>query len=176
MGSWIERFPELFAPGHWAWGELDVEFTLERPPEHLVSNVHLIARCGGRVVVCANDLGWRFLPGGTREPDESVRATAARELREEAGASLQGDLTWIGAYRARHRRPQPYRPHLPHPIGYWLYATADVWVDGSPTNPVDGEQVTEVRLLPPVEAADYLAQFDSTSAELVRLAHAMGHV
>ena len=45
--------PELFAPAHWPWGELDVEFSLERPPEHLVSNVHLIARCGGRMVVCA---------------------------------------------------------------------------------------------------------------------------
>ena len=176
MRAWHERFPELFAPGHWAWGELDVSFSLERPPEHLVSNVHVIARCGGRVIVCANDLGWRFLPGGTREPDESIPATAERELREEAGASLRGDLSWIGAYRARHRRPQPYRPHLPHPVGYWLYAAADVAIDGSPTNPSDVEQVTEVRLLPPAAAADYLAEFDGTSAQLVRLAQALGHV
>src|SRR5882757_803262 len=117
MQTWVEQFPELFAPAFWEWGELDVRFTTEQPPDHLISNVHVVARTEGGIVVCGNDLGWRFLPGGTREPGEPI---------EEAGARLTGPMTWLGAHRADHRRPEPYRPHLPHPVSYWSNVVADV--------------------------------------------------
>lgn len=132
MQTWVERFPELFAPAFWEWGDLDVRFTTEQPPDELVSNVHVVGRTEDGVVVCANDLGWRFLPGGTREPDEPVHETARRELLEEAGARITGPLTWIGAHRADHRRPEPFRPHLPHPVSYWINVVADVVIEAAP--------------------------------------------
>ncbi|TCN37342.1 8-oxo-dGTP diphosphatase [Kribbella orskensis] len=177
MQTWVERFPELFAPAFWAWGELDVRFTTEQPADELVSNVHVVGRTEGGVVVCANDLGWRFLPGGTREPDEPIHETARRELLEEAGARITGPLTWIGAHRADHRRPGPYRPHLPHPVSYWINVVADVVIEAAPTNPPDGEQVTEVLVLPPDEAIAYLDEHpDGVMGNVVRLAQAMGLV
>jgi hypothetical protein len=70
-----------------------------------VSNVKVIGRAGGGVVVCESDQGWR------------------------------------------------------------------------PTNPADGETVTDVRTLPPAEAVDYLADFDNGPlTDVLRLATAMGHV
>ncbi|MFC5261607.1 NUDIX domain-containing protein [Kribbella qitaiheensis] len=177
MQTWVKRFPELFAPAFWEWGDLDVRFTTEQPPDELVSNVHVVSRTEGGVVVCANDLGWRFLPGGTREPDEPVHETARRELLEEAGARITGPLTWIGAHRADHRRPEPFRPHLPHPVSYWINVVADVVIEAAPTNPPDGEQVTEVLVLPPDEAIAYLGEHpDGVMGNVVRLAQAMGLV
>ncbi|TCM45841.1 NUDIX domain-containing protein [Kribbella sp. VKM Ac-2568] len=177
MQTWVEQFPELFAPAFWEWGELDVRFTTEQPPDELVSNVHVVGRTEGGVVVCANDLGWRFLPGGTREPDELIHETARRELLEEAGARITGPLTWIGAHRADHRRPEPYRPHLPHPVSCWINVVADVVIEDAPTNPPDGEQVTEVLVLPPDAAIAYLDEHpDGVMGNVVRLAQAMGLV
>ncbi len=176
MKTWKEQFPELFAPAFWHWGDLDAQFTLEQPPDELISNVHVVARAEGGIVVCRNDLGWRFLPGGTREPDEAIEETARRELLEEAGARLTGPLTWLGGHRADHRRPAPYRPHLPHPVSYWVNVVADVVVDRQPTNPPDGEQVVEVLVLPPEKAIEFLDAMndnDGLMANLVRLAMAM---
>ncbi|HEY0617493.1 MAG TPA: NUDIX domain-containing protein [Kribbella sp.] len=176
MQIWAERVPELFAPGFWGWGDLDVRFSTEEPPDELISNVHVVARTEGGIVVCANDLGWRFLPGGTREPDEPIEETAGRELLEEAGARLVGPMTWLGAHRAEHRRPEPYRPHLPHPVSYWINVVADVVIDQAPTNPDHGEQVLEVLVLPPDEAIAYLDGMDDNDGvmgNLVRLAQAM---
>ncbi|GAA1564857.1 hypothetical protein GCM10009789_18030 [Kribbella sancticallisti] len=177
MQNWTEQVPELFAPAFWGWGELDVRFSTEQPPDELISNVHVVARTEGGIVVCRNDLGWRFLPGGTREPGEAIVETARRELLEEAGARLLGPLTWVGAHRADHRRPGPYRPHLPHPVSYWINVVADVVIDHEPTNPADGEQVLEVVVLPADEAIAYLDAMDDNQGvmgNVVRLAQAMG--
>ncbi|MEU4603449.1 NUDIX domain-containing protein [Kribbella sp. NPDC023972] len=182
MDGWEDQFPELFTRAPFQWGgvaddRLEVQFVLERPADHLVSNVKVIGRSGGGVVVCASDQGWRFLPGGTREPGETIDDTARRELFEEAGAVITGPLTWVGAFKVHHPGSTPYRPHLPHPISYWLYVAADVVVQERPTNPADGENVIEVLTLEPAEAADYLAVFDDgPMTDVLRLATAMGHV
>ncbi|HWD81905.1 MAG TPA: NUDIX domain-containing protein [Kribbella sp.] len=174
MQPWADQFPDLFAPGYWEWGELDVRFTVDEPPDELISNAHVVCRTTDGVVVCANDLGWRFLPGGTREPGETIEQLVRRELLEEAGARLTGPLTWLGAHRADHRLPAPYRPHLPHPVSYWANYVADVVIEQPPTNPDDGEQVTDVLVLPPDDAATYLDQQPGGAmGPVVRLAQAM---
>lgn len=172
--EWAARFPRLFATEHGPDGEFDATFSLDPPPDRLVSNVHVIGRTNGGIVLCRNDLGWRFLPGGTREPGETIDQTARRELREEAGARLLGPLRRIGAHRCVRHRPAPVRPHLPHPVTYFLFAVADVQVDGAPTNPPGDEQVIEVLDLPPGRAVDWLAEFDPPLAELVALTMALG--
>jgi 8-oxo-dGTP diphosphatase len=117
MNRWQERFPKLFARSAFEWGgvasgDLEIQFSLELPPDELVSNVKVIGRVDGGVVVCESDQGWRFLPGGTRESGEAVTETARRELLEEAGASIVGSLDWIGAFEVNNPRSSPYRPHL----------------------------------------------------------------
>jgi 8-oxo-dGTP diphosphatase len=70
-------------------------------------------------------------------------------------------------------RDGPYRPHLPHPRGYWAYAVTEAEVVQPPTNPDDGEHVVEVMAFPPARAANYLDEHDPLHADVVRLACAM---
>ncbi len=184
--SWSEQFPDLFAPQHPTYAaHVDLQFSLAAPPPELVSRIHLLGRCDGGVVVCASDApadavlppghtGWRFLPGGTREPGETVEQQLDREIAEEAGARRTGPWSFFGAHHALNPGERPYRPHLPHPVAYWAYAIAEVELVGPPTNPDDGEQVTEVQVLSPAEAVAYLAEYDPIHADVVRLADAMG--
>lgn len=57
MNRWQERFPKLFERSAFEWGgvasgDLDIQFSLELPPDELVSNVKVIGRTAGGVVVC----------------------------------------------------------------------------------------------------------------------------
>ncbi|GAA1944324.1 NUDIX hydrolase [Kitasatospora viridis] len=164
-----DRYPALFAPQRWEWGGMDARFALALPPDELITNIHLIGFAGDRVVLCEDDRGFWFLPGGTREQDEPVLDCLVRELAEEAGARLAGEPVWIGAHRAVTDRAEPYRPWQPHPEKAWLWGWAEVVVDGAPLNPVDGEQVVQVRAMPVEEAAERLG-YEPWRAELVRLA------
>ena len=145
--------------------------------ESLVSRLHLVAVTGaGEVLVCRTEDGRLFLPGGTREPGETLDALARRELFEEAGAALLTPLQRFAAYEATSSLAQPYRPHQPHPVAYWGYAVARARVVGPPTCPPDGEQVVEVLALEPDEAVTRLAGPDPLQAGMLRLALAMGLV
>ncbi|SEL38674.1 NUDIX domain-containing protein [Streptacidiphilus jiangxiensis] len=176
------RFPRLHAPQFWAWGGYDAQFAAVMPEDRLVTNVHLIGFAplpdtpegpgpGDGVVLCRDERDHWFLPGGTRERDESIDDCLARELREEAGARLLDAPVWIGAHRCVTDRPTPYRPWQPHPEKAWLWGWAEVVVDSAPTNPEDGESVVEVRVMPPQEAQELLTRGrDGWWAELVALA------
>ena len=167
----------LMRPTYVAYAGCDIQYRPTPPPADLISRLHLVARTDeGLVVVCRSVEGWRFLPGGTREPDEPVPQLAARELVEEAGASLRSEIQLFGAHEAISRLAAPYRPHLPHPRAYWAYAVAQVELTGSPTNPDDGEQVVAVTALPPQEAVAELAKHDALHADVLAEAIARGLV
>lgn len=175
VDAWRSRFPDLFRETYVDYADCRIRYTTEAAPEDLVARLHLVAVTeAGEVVVCRSEQGWRFLPGGTREPGESLDELARRELMEEAGAVLDGELRYFSAHVADSARVKPYRPHLPHPRGYWAYAVADVRVVGVPTNPHDGEAVVEVLTMPPSAAADYLQEEDPIHADVLRHADAMG--
>jgi hypothetical protein len=64
VNRWQERFPQLFARSAFEWGgvasgDLEIQFSLALPPDELVSNVKVIGRAAGGVVVCQSDQGWR---------------------------------------------------------------------------------------------------------------------
>lgn len=165
------RYPNLHAPQRWSWGGYDAQFSIELPPDELITNIHVVGFTDGRVVLCRDSRGHWFLPGGTREAAESVESCLVRELREEAGARLAGAPVWIGAHRAVTDHPVPYRPWQPHPEKAWLWGWAEVEVDSAPTNPDDGEQVVEVRAVSPAEARQLLTRGrEDWWGELVALA------
>jgi 8-oxo-dGTP diphosphatase len=169
------RLPGLFAESYVDYAEARTTYLPLVPPERLVSRLHLVAVTNeSQVVVCRSVQGWRFLPGGTREPDESLEELARRELQEEAGANLLGGLIHFSAHQVDSERSEPYRPHLPHPRAYWAYAAARVEITGPPLNPRDGERVIEVLALSPAAAAVYLDVEDPVHGDVVRHAEGLG--
>lgn len=109
-----------------------------------------------RILVCESVQGWRFLPGGTREPDESVTDLVARELREEAGAEVRGPIRLAGGWRAESHNATPYRPHLTHPSSIWGMALVAAERVAAPTCPPGGEQIIAVHTLAVVDAIRWL--------------------
>ena len=176
---WRGRFPNLYRAQPFSWGgmgdrRLQIQFSRQVPPDALISNVKVIGRCDGGVAVFETEQGWRSVPGGTREPGETLAEAADRELYEEVGGRLKGPLKWVGAFRVDHSDAGPYRPHLPFPISYWAYTSADIDLVAPPTNPEDGEQVTAVHVLPLDEAIDFLSVFDDGPLlDAVKLARAL---
>lgn len=149
-----KRYPLLHRPDRWEWASITMQFQAELPTDRLVTSTHVVAFVDGEVVLCRDrrpDV-W-FLPGGTREPCESVADSLRRELREEAGARLLGVFHPIGAHVGVSDADQPYRPHLPHPEKAWLWGWAEAEIVGPPTMPDDGEQIEEVRTFAVDEAA-----------------------
>lgn len=166
-----ERFPTLYRPDRWEWASITMQFTTEIPDEELVSSTHVVGFVDDRVLLCRDDREdvW-FLPGGTREPGESVGESLARELLEEAGARLLGGFHPVGAHVGRSDAAQPYRPHLPHPDKAWLWGWADVEVVGPPTIPEDGEVISEVVAVPVLEASRRAVTDAPWAGELIMLA------
>jgi 8-oxo-dGTP diphosphatase len=173
--DWAARLPRLFAESYVEYASARTSYLPVAAPERLVSRLHLVAvTVDSLVVVCRSAQGGRFLPGGTREPGETLLALARRELQEEAGAVLLTDLKHFSAHQADSERGEPFRPHLPHPRAYWGYAVARVEVTGPPSNPPDGERVVEVSTLPVAEAIAYLEDEDPVHADVLRHADGLG--
>src|SRR5690349_17015319 len=113
MTDWAARFPVLFSPRFEAYANADLEFRLGPPTDARVTRLHVGALdADGLVVVCRSVEEWRFLPGGRREPDETLAHTARRELLEEARAELVGEAVAIFAHQhVRSHNPEPHHPH-----------------------------------------------------------------
>lgn len=166
-----ERYPVLHRPDRWEWASITMQFQDRLPADRLVSSTHVVAFVGEEVILCRDrrpDV-W-FLPGGTREPGESVTASLERELLEEAGARLLGDFHPIGAHVGVSDAGQPYRPHLPHPEKAWLWGWAQAEIVGPPTMPDDGEQIDEVGTFPVAEAVRRAVAEGAWLSELIAYA------
>jgi 8-oxo-dGTP diphosphatase len=173
--DWSASVPRLFLPASVDYANVDLGFTTGPFDDALVSRLHVVAvTAPGELIVCTTMQGWRFLPGGTREPEESLRELVARELREEAGAAaLDDDLTLFGAHVADSLDPEPWRPHLAFPRALWAYGACRAEIIGPPTCPPDGEQIVDVLTMPAPDAVDFMEKSDPMMADAVRLAMAM---
>lgn len=164
----------LSDPQRWVWAQVDAEFRMVAPPEPLVQSVHMIAINADvptDILVCRARGQHLFeLPGGTREPGESVLECLRREMQEEAGVVLDEIPVVAGAHWARGYHHIPYRPHLPHPFKAWLWCVGRVQIVGAPTNPDSGEHIEEVRSVGVDGAAALLCDREAWYPELINLA------
>ena len=134
-------FPGLFRESYVDYADCRTTYTTEAAPDDLVARLHLVAvTADGNVVVCRSEQGWRFLPGGTREPGESLDDLARRELMEEAGAVLEGEPRYFAAHVADSNRDKPFRSHLPHPRTYWATPPPRSVSSASPPTPKTGRR------------------------------------
>ncbi|HEY3867496.1 MAG TPA: NUDIX domain-containing protein [Actinocrinis sp.] len=167
----VMRNPTLYDRQHWPEVQVWASYTEQLPPAELVQSVHVVAMdAAGNICVCEDDRGNTFLPGGTREPGESILDCAVRELREEAGLTVRGGIRWFGVHLADGYKTTPYRPYLPHPKKAWLWGVCDAVQDGPPTNPPGAEQVTSVQMLPAADAGNALSRVKSWYPELIERA------
>lgn len=174
-GELATRLPRLFAPSRVEYANCDLTFTIDPVPEEAINRLHLLAvTSDGLVVVCESAEGWRFLPGGRREPGEDLTTLAEREAMEEAGLRLDATPVVFASHVAVSADAKPHRDHFAHPTGYWAYAGAPATVIADPTSPPDAEQITAVHCLPPHQAAAFLEQHDPDHADVVRLAMLAG--
>lgn len=173
--SLTTRLPRLFAPSRSEYANCDLTFTVGPVPSEMINRLHLVSVTGpGELVVCESAEGWRFLPGGRREPGEDIDTLARREAMEEAGLRLDGPIEVFSAHVAESRSAEPHREHFAHPVGYWAYASVPATIVAEPTSPPDAEQIVAVHALPWEEAVTYLEQHDREHADVVRLAALIG--
>lgn len=176
--KWSARYPDLFRPHPHSWGgatrDYTLQLTLTLPRDEQVVNVRLIAVEDGAVVVCTTTEGWRTLPGGSREQGEPIARTAVRELMEEAGCVVVGQVRWFASFTVTNHTG-PWKEWHPFPVSSWVVGVVSVRHVSSPTNPSDGETVVDVQLIEPTDAITYLAGFDNSGqARLLALALELG--
>jgi 8-oxo-dGTP diphosphatase len=152
----------------WDWAQTVVRFTDQRPPDEVVQSVRAIAVVDDRVVVCGLADGGIFLPGGTREPGESVDGCLRRELLEEAGFRVHGEPHWFAAHCGVSYHRMRYRPHCPFPLKSWLWGRVHGEFVSAPTNPPGAEQVVSVTTMPPQEAAEALESAGRGYAQVIK--------
>ncbi len=85
------------------------------PPDELISSARVILRRGDEVMVIQDHENQPYIiPGGRREPGETILETLHREIGEETGWTVR-ELAVLGFYHFRHLAPKPDDYPYPHP-------------------------------------------------------------
>lgn len=89
------------------------------PPDELSSSVRAILLRGDEVMVVHSHQNEPYLiPGGRREPGETILETLQRELLEETGWTVR-DTAVIATYHFEHLAPKPPAYPYPYPHFFW---------------------------------------------------------
>lgn len=102
------------------WGPLRLRFEAYLAPallpDELVTSVRCLVKFAGRIVVTRSPDEVNVWPGGRREPGESMRQTAVREVFEETGCEVDAaSLRLLGFLRASHLVSPPADYRYPYP-------------------------------------------------------------
>lgn len=84
------------------------------PPDQLITSVRAVVLYAGQVLVVQEPGREHILPGGRREPGETLEATLRREVLEETGWELGAPLL-LGFRHIRHLTPRPPQYRYPYP-------------------------------------------------------------
>ncbi len=164
------NYPRLFSETDWGVARVRFQLGLKGVPRRRIACVNIAARIDGQWIAVQFQDGRWTMPGGTREPGESLTAAARRELMEEAGCCLR-QPRFFGAWRCESTMPRPHQAHVPHPIFYRAVALAEGRLVSPPTNPPGAEQIAQVAALPLCEAEAVLRGAGRDDlADLYRLA------
>lgn len=118
------------------------------PPDELVTSVRAVVLVGEQMLVVHDPHAIHILPGGRREPGETLLATLRREVLEETGWEL-GEPVLLGF---RHLTPRPPAYRYPYPsFCHVVYAAPGLRC--RPAARKADDYVQGVSLVPFVEAA-----------------------
>jgi 8-oxo-dGTP diphosphatase len=150
------RFPDLARGVRWRNTALTGCRLLSGNPDPArLQSVNMVPFVGDDVIVISLVDGHIMLPGGTRERDESLLQTIAREMREETGYALETCIPFA-VLECISYDATPWREHLAHPEFERLVCFGDVHRAGVPENPEGAEQIARIELLPVAEALTLL--------------------
>lgn len=103
----------------WRGGQIELELTGfitdMPPPDNLVTSGRCIVLSDTSVLMMHNPSGSHILPGGRRQPGESTRSAAVREVAEETGLSIDPPEQ-LGVMVFRHLTPKPVIYPYPYPV------------------------------------------------------------
>jgi ADP-ribose pyrophosphatase YjhB (NUDIX family) len=123
--------------------------TANRPPLEFVSSVRAVIRRGDETLAITAPDRTHILPGGRREPGESLTETLRREALEETGWSLTS-LRLLGFTQFHHLTPKPDGYLYPYPdfLQVVYIATAEAYHE---ERRATDEYVLDARFLPLAE-------------------------
>jgi ADP-ribose pyrophosphatase YjhB (NUDIX family) len=140
------------------WGELTFQvsgyLTANMPPLEYVTSVRAIVTQGENALVITSPDREHILPGGRREPGESLTGTLRREALEETAWSLIS-LRLLGFKHFHHLMPRPDGYPYPYPDFLQVVYTAVAEVYHPDQRTVDDYEL-DARFLPLAEVRTLL--------------------
>lgn len=103
------------------WGQQPVRLTAWRrsslPDDGPVTSVHILALFGSRLLLVRDRKGVYGFPGGRLDPGESREEAMAREVYEEANATVEPGYLLYAVVKIEYRQRIPGRSY-PHEFSY----------------------------------------------------------
>ena len=120
--------PQTRATRTWVRSAITLEISAaigdEPPPLAYVTSVRCVVVRQGQVLVVQDPESYHILPGGRREPGETLEQTLRREVLEETGWTL-GEPRPLGFIHFHHLTPRPPAYPYPYPDFFQIVYLAD---------------------------------------------------